>query len=233
MAQLDIAERCKPKDGKRRFRLREQDIELRVATMPSAGNVNEDIIMRILEASKRPLLALLHMAERNLRGFQTVLDKPYGTILCVGPTGSGKTTTVHSALGEIDTPEYKIWTPEDPVELTQHGLRQVQVQPKIGFDFPASMRSFLRADPNVIMVGEIRDQETAETVTEASPTGHLVFSTLHTNSAVEKVVRLLDMGMNPFNFADALLGILAQRLARTPCQHCRERYHPEREEYDA
>ena len=173
------------------------------------------------------------MSQRTLREFHNVLINPYGMILCVGPTGSGKTTTLHSALGQINTPERKIWTAEDPVEITQHGLRQVQVRPKIGFDFSAAMRSFLRADPDVIMVGEIRDQETAETAIEASLTGHLVFSTLHTNSAVETVVRLLDMGMNPFNFADALLGILAQRLARTLCQQCKEPYRPTREEYEA
>lgn len=233
MAQMDIAERRKPQDGKLRFRVRNRDIELRVATVPTAGTANEDIVMRILSASKPIPLAQLKMSERNLREFQTVLEKPYGMILCVGPTGSGKTTTLHSALGQINTPERKIWTAEDPVEITQHGLRQVQVQPKIGFDFSAAMRSFLRADPDVIMVGEIRDQETAETAIEASLTGHLVLSTLHTNSAVETVVRLLDMGMNPFNFADALLGILAQRLTRTLCQQCKEAYRPTREEYDA
>ena len=233
MAQLDIAERRKPQDGKLRFRVRNHDIELRVATVPTAGTANEDIVMRILATSKPIPLAQLKMSDRTLREFQTVLEKPYGLILCVGPTGSGKTTTLHSALGQINTPERKIWTAEDPVEITQHGLRQVQVQPKIGFDFSAAMRSFLRADPDVIMVGEIRDQETAETVIEASLTGHLVFSTLHTNSAVKTVVRLLDMGMNPFNFADALLGILAQRLARTLCPQCKEPYQPPREEYEA
>jgi len=233
MAQLDIAERRKPQDGKLRFRVRNQDIELRVATMPTAGTANEDIVMRILSASKPMPLEQLKMSKRNLREFQNVLIKPYGMILCVGPTGSGKTTTLHSALGQINTPERKIWTAEDPVEITQYGLRQVQVQPKIGFDFSAAMRSFLRADPDVIMVGEIRDQETAEIVIEASLTGHLVLSTLHTNSAVETVVRLLDMGMNPFNFADALLGILAQRLARTLCPQCKESYRPTREEYEA
>jgi len=150
----------------------------------------------------------------------------------VGPTGSGKTTTLHSALAYINKPETKIWTAEDPVEITQKGLRQVQVLPKIGFDFAAAMRSFLRADPDVIMVGEMRDHETVATGIEASLTGHLVFSTLHTNSAPETITRLLDMGMDPFNFADALLGVLAQRLVRTLCKSCKEPYHPTREDYD-
>ncbi|MEQ8215339.1 MAG: ATPase, T2SS/T4P/T4SS family, partial [Smithellaceae bacterium] len=143
-----------------------------------------------------------------------------------------KTTTLHAALGYINKPDKKIWTAEDPVEITQYGLRQVQVQPKIGFDFAAAMRAFLRADPDVIMVGEMRDFETAKTGVEASLTGHLVFSTLHTNSAPETIVRLLDMGIDPLNFADALLGILAQRLVRTLCKQCKESYHPAPEEYE-
>ncbi|MBW1775544.1 MAG: Flp pilus assembly complex ATPase component TadA, partial [Deltaproteobacteria bacterium] len=151
----------------------------------------------------------------------------------VGPTGSGKTTTLHAALHAINKPETKIWTVEDPVEITQKGLRQVQVHAKIGLTFAAAMRAFLRSDPDVIMVGEMRDEETASTAIEASLTGHLVFSTLHTNSATETVTRLLDMGMDPFNFADALIGILAQRLARVLCEHCKEGYHPSQEEYDA
>src|SRR5574341_1943646 len=154
----------------------------------------------------------LGMTDRNLREMKRIAEKPYGIILCVGPTGSGKTTTLHSVLGHINTPDIKIWTAEDPVEITQYGLRQVQVQPKIDFTFAAAMRSFLRADPDVIMVGEMRDEETAATGIEASLTGHLVLSTLHTNSSVETVIRLLDMGLDTFNFADALLGILAQRL---------------------
>ena len=233
MASLDIAERRKPQDGKIRFRLPNREIELRVATVPTTGIENEDVVMRILAASEPMPLEKLNMSERNLGEFKLILGKPYGIILCVGPTGSGKTTTLHSALGYINTPVRKIWTAEDPVEITQYGLRQVQVQPKIGFTFSAAMRAFLRADPDVIMVGEMRDEETAETGIEASLTGHLVFSTLHTNSATETVTRLLEMGMDPFNFADALLGVLAQRLARTICQSCKETYHPPKEEYDA
>ncbi|HOO41797.1 MAG TPA: GspE/PulE family protein, partial [Syntrophales bacterium] len=158
--------------------------------------------------------------------------KPYGMILVVGPTGSGKTTMLHAALHHINTPERKIWTAEDPVEISQYGLRQVQVQPKIGFDFAAAMRSFLRADPDVIMVGEMRDFETAKIGVEASLTGHLVFSTLHTNSAPETIVRLLDMGIDPLNFADSLLGIVAQRLVRTLCKNCKTPYHPSLDEYN-
>jgi type II secretory ATPase GspE/PulE/Tfp pilus assembly ATPase PilB-like protein len=160
------------------------------------------------------------------------VKKPYGMILCVGPTGSGKTTTLHSALAEINTPERKIWTAEDPVEITQEGLRQVQVHPKIGFTFDEALRSFLRADPDVIMIGEMRDPITAKTAIGASLTGHLVLSTLHTNNATETVVRLIEMGMDPFNFADALLLIVAQRLARRLCTHCKRPYHPSRAEYD-
>jgi type II secretory ATPase GspE/PulE/Tfp pilus assembly ATPase PilB-like protein len=173
------------------------------------------------------------MNERNYNAFLEMINKPYGIVLVVGPTGSGKTTTLHAALRLINKTETKIWTAEDPVEITQEGLRQVQVLPKIGFDFSTAMRSFLRADPDVIMVGEMRDRETVATGIEASLTGHLVFSTLHTNSAPETITRLLDMGMDPFNFADALLGVLAQRLVRTLCDDCKEKYHPTKEEFNA
>ena len=231
MARLDIAERRKPQDGKIKFMVGNKEIELRVATVPTAG-FNEDIVMRILAASEPLPLEKLNMSERNLREIKNIAAKPYGIILCVGPTGSGKTTTLHAILGHINTPERKIWTAEDPVEITQYGLRQVQMQPKIGLTFAAAMRAFLRADPDVIMVGEMRDKETAETGIEASLTGHLVFSTLHTNSAVETVTRLLEMGMDPFNFADALLGVLAQRLCKTLCKECKEKYHPPKEAFD-
>jgi type II secretory ATPase GspE/PulE/Tfp pilus assembly ATPase PilB-like protein len=233
MAHLDIAEKRKPQDGKIAFRLPDKDIELRLATIPSAGPGNEDAVLRILATNEPIPLDKMRMTERNFREFTSVLQKPYGMILCVGPTGSGKTTTLHSALSYINTVNRKIWTAEDPVEITQAGLRQVQVQPKIGFTFAAALRSFLRADPDVIMVGEIRDHETAEIAINASLTGHLMLSTLHTNSAVETVTRLLDMGMDPFNFADALLGIMALRLVRTICPHCKEMYHPSKAEYDS
>lgn len=232
MASLDIAERRKPQDGKIKFKLSEtKEIELRVATLPTAG-YNEDVVMRILAASEPLPLDKMGFSDRNLRVLKEISEKPYGIILCVGPTGSGKTTTLHSVLGNINTPDIKIWTAEDPVEITQYGLRQVQVQPKIGFTFATAMRAFLRADPDVIMVGEMRDKETADTGIEASLTGHLVLSTLHTNSAVETVTRLLDMGCDPFSFADAMLGVLAQRLARRICKDCKEQYVGTKEEYE-
>ncbi|MBK5099964.1 MAG: GspE/PulE family protein [Desulfobacteraceae bacterium] len=233
MADLDIAERRIPQDGKIKFKkFAPLDIELRVATIPTAGQ-NEDVVMRILAAGEPLPLGKMDMSERNYKAFTDMITKPYGIVLVVGPTGSGKTTTLHAALHHINKPEIKIWTAEDPVEITQEGLRQVQVMPKIGFDFATAMRSFLRADPDVIMVGEMRDHETVSTGIEASLTGHLVFSTLHTNSAPETITRLLDMGMDPFNFADALLGVLAQRLVRTLCKACKEKYHPTRQEFDA
>jgi type II secretory ATPase GspE/PulE/Tfp pilus assembly ATPase PilB-like protein len=232
MSDLDIAERRFPQDGKIKFRrYAPLDIELRVATVPTAG-ANEDVVLRILPAGDPMPLEKMDMSERNYDAFLDMISKPYGLVLVVGPTGSGKTTTLHAALHHINKPETKIWTAEDPVEITQDGLRQVQVLPKIGFDFARAMRAFLRADPDVIMVGEMRDRETASMGIEASLTGHLVFSTLHTNSAPETITRLLDMGMDPFNFADALLGVLAQRLVRTLCPDCKEKYHPSKDEYE-
>jgi type II secretory ATPase GspE/PulE/Tfp pilus assembly ATPase PilB-like protein len=226
MALLDISERRKPQDGKIRFRVGEKQIELRVATIPTV-NGNEDVVLRILAASKPMPLDKIGLGLRNLTEIRKLIAKPYGLVLCVGPTGSGKTTTLHSALGAINTVDMKIWTAEDPVEITQPGLRQVQVSTKIGFTFAMAMRAFLRADPDVIMVGEMRDLETASTGIEASLTGHLVMSTLHTNSAPETVTRLVDMGLDQFSFADALLGVLAQRLARSLCKQCREQYAPD------
>ncbi len=232
MSSLDITIKRLPQDGKIKFRRSGGDeIELRVATIPTQGGV-EDVVMRILAKGETMPLEDMSLSARNYREMINVITKPYGMILVVGPTGSGKTTTLHAALGHINKPDRKIWTAEDPVEITQYGLRQVQVQPKIGFDFAAAMRAFLRADPDVIMVGEMRDFETSKTGVEASLTGHLVFSTLHTNSAPETIVRLLDMGIDPLNFADALLGILAQRLVRTLCKNCKEKYHPTKEEYE-
>jgi type II secretory ATPase GspE/PulE/Tfp pilus assembly ATPase PilB-like protein len=232
MSDLDIAERRKPQDGKIKFkRFSTLDIELRVATVPTVGG-EEDVVMRILSSGEPITLDGMGIGERDYDLLIRMITKPYGIVLVVGPTGSGKTTTLHSILSYINKPETKIWTAEDPVEITQKGLRQVQVAPKIDFDFTSAMRSFLRADPDVIMVGEMRDHETAATGVEASLTGHLVFSTLHTNSAPETITRLLDMGMDPFNFADAILGVLAQRLVRTLCKGCKEPYHPTGEDYD-
>jgi len=207
-------------------------IEYRVETTPTVGE-QEDAVLRILSSSRPFTVGEMGFSESNLEKFRTIISKPYGIILCVGPTGSGKTTSLHSALSHLNKADRKIWTAEDPVEITQEGLRQVQVNPKIGFSFKDALRSFLRADPDIIMIGEMRDAETAKIAIEASLTGHLVFSTLHTNSAPETVVRLIEMGMDPYNFADALLGVLAQRLARRLCEHCKESYHPEREEFNA
>ncbi|RUA03262.1 MAG: pilus assembly protein, partial [Deltaproteobacteria bacterium] len=232
MSDLDIAERRIPQDGKIKFKkYGGRNIELRVATVPTQGGL-EDVVLRILAAGDPIPLDKIGFSKPNYENFIKAISTPYGIIFVCGPTGSGKTTTLHSALGYINKPERKIWTAEDPVEITQRGLRQVQVKPKIGFDFATAMRSFLRADPDVIMVGEMRDKETTQIGIEASLTGHLVLSTLHTNSAPESITRLLDMGMDPFNFADAILCIMAQRLVRTLCPDCKKDYHPEQKEYD-
>lgn len=229
MCDLDISEKRKPQDGKIKFKkFGPLDIELRVATIPSAGGV-EDVVMRILAAGEPIPMEKLGLTPHNKERLEKTVSKPYGLFYVCGPTGSGKTTTLHSILKFLNTPETKIWTAEDPVEITQKGLRQVQVNKKAGIDFAMIMRAFLRADPDIIMVGESRDKETVSMGIEASLTGHLVFSTLHTNSAPESIIRLLDMGMDPFNFADALLGILAQRLAKRLCD-CKEAYSPEQEE---
>ncbi len=223
MCDLDISERRKPQDGKINFaRFSSQHrIELRVATIPT-NNSLEDVVMRILVSARPIPMEQLGMSARNLEQLKAAIERPYGMVLCVGPTGSGKTTTLHSALAAINQPQRKIWTAEDPIEITQPGLRQVQVNPRIDWTFAKALRAFLRADPDVIMVGEIRDEETAQMAIEASLTGHLVMSTLHTNSAPETVTRLLDMGMDPFNFADSLLAVLAQRLVRRLCTECRQ-----------
>jgi type II secretory ATPase GspE/PulE/Tfp pilus assembly ATPase PilB-like protein len=222
MCDLDISEKRKPQDGKINFAKfsAQHRIELRVATIPTNSGL-EDVVMRILASAKPIPLDRLGLSDHNLAELKKAVERPYGMVLCVGPTGSGKTTTLHSALSHINVPERKIWTAEDPIEITQPGLRQVQVNAKIDWTFAKALRAFLRADPDVIMVGEIRDEETAHTAIEASLTGHLVLSTLHTNSAPETVTRLLDMGMDPFNFADSLLGVLAQRLVRRLCGDCR------------
>jgi type II secretory ATPase GspE/PulE/Tfp pilus assembly ATPase PilB-like protein len=230
MCDLDISERRKPQDGKIKFKkYGPLDIELRVATIPSAGGV-EDVVMRILAAGEPIPMEKLGLTSHNKERLEATVSKPYGLFYVCGPTGSGKTTTLHSILKFLNTPDTKIWTAEDPVEITQKGLRQVQINKKAGIDFALIMRAFLRADPDIIMVGESRDKETVSMGVEASLTGHLVFSTLHTNSAPESITRLMDMGMDPFNFADALLGILAQRLAKKLCD-CKTSYVPDDEEF--
>lgn len=222
MAGMDISEHRKPQDGKIDFaRFGGSKTELRVVTVPTTGGL-EDVVLRLLAGSKPMPMDSIGLSQDNLRDLRRAALKPYGLILVCGPTGSGKTTTLHSLISDINTDSRKIWTAEDPIEITQEGLRQVQMNPRIGWTFAAAMRTFLRADPDVIMIGEMRDEETARIAVEASLTGHLVLSTLHTNSAPESIARLLEIGLDPFNFSDSLLAILAQRLVRRLCKKCVE-----------
>ncbi len=233
MSRLDIAERRRPQDGKINFNeFTNIKLELRVAILPTHDNL-EDVVMRLLASSKPIPLPQLGFSARDDQIIKRLTERPFGLILACGPTGSGKTTTLHSLLAHINTDNRKIWTAEDPIEITQKGLRQLQVNPKIGVTFASAMRAFLRADPDVIMIGEVRDQETASICIEASLTGHLVLSTLHTNSAAESVIRLLDLGMDPMNFGDSLIGIVAQRLVRGLCKHCAQTHWLSPEEVDS
>ncbi len=230
MAHLDISNKNKPQDGKINFRhFAPIDAELRVATIPTAGGI-EDVVIRLLSGGKCMPVNAIGLSSNNLDRLLDGVSRPYGLFLVCGPTGSGKSTTLHSVLNYLNGTERKIWTAEDPVEITQPGLRQVEVNDKVGMTFAAAMRAFLRADPDIIMVGEMRDHETASTAVEASLTGHLVLSTLHTNSAAESIIRLLDM--DPFNFADAMIGVLSQRLTKTLCTSCKKPYVPEARELE-
>lgn len=232
MAHLDISNKNKPQDGKINFRhFAPIDVELRVATIPTAGGI-EDVVIRLLSGGKCMPVNAIGLSSKNLDKLLDAVSRPHGLFVVCGPTGSGKSTTLHSVLNYLNSHERKIWTAEDPVEITQAGLRQVEVNEKVGMTFAGAMRAFLRADPDIIMVGEMRDTETASTAIEASLTGHLVLSTLHTNSASESIVRLLDMEMDPFNFADAIVGILSQRLTKTLCTSCKKPYAPEQRELE-
>lgn len=228
MSRLDIAEKRLPQDGKFTVKLGSKAIEVRVATIPTV--FGEGIVMRILATGGAMPYDKLCLSDTNHKMLSEMIKHPHGILLVVGPTGSGKTTTLHAVLGKLNTPEKKIWTAEDPVEITQQGLQQVQMNNKVGLNFASALRAFLRADPDIILIGEMRDKETAHAGIEASLTGHLVLSTLHTNSAPETITRLLDIGLDPINFADAIIGILAQRLIRSLCKDCKESYHPDEQQ---
>ncbi|HVE85915.1 MAG TPA: type II secretion system ATPase GspE, partial [Myxococcales bacterium] len=229
MAQLNIAEKRLPQDGRIRIKLAGRDIDIRVSTIPTS--FGERIVMRLLDKTATLLdLAEIGMAGDTLKHVDSLIRRSHGIILVTGPTGSGKTTTLYGALARINTPDLNILTVEDPVEYQLKGIGQMAINPKIGLTFATGLRSFLRQDPDVIMVGEIRDKETAEIAIQASLTGHLVFSTVHTNDSAGAVTRLVDMGVEPFLVASSLTAILAQRLVRRVCTDCREEYEPTDEE---
>jgi general secretion pathway protein E len=225
MASLNIAEKRLPQDGRIRLKLAGKDIDIRVSTLPTS--FGESVVMRLLDRSKvLRNLDDIGLEGQNLKDIRELISKSHGIVLVTGPTGSGKTTTLYSALAEINSPELKIITVEDPVEYQLPGINQTQVNSKIDMTFANGLRAILRQDPDVVMIGEIRDRETAEIAIQASLTGHLVLSTLHTNDSASSATRLIDMGIEPFLVASSLIGIVAQRLIRTLCQHCAESYEP-------
>jgi general secretion pathway protein E len=220
MSNLNIAERRLPQDGRLRLAVRGQEIDFRVATSPTIHG--ETVVLRILDRSNLALeFATLGFDDELLAHFKHVLQLPHGILLVTGPTGSGKTTTLYASLNDINTPERKILTIEDPIEYRMPGINQTQVKPQIGLTFAAALRSFLRQDPDVMMVGEIRDLETAQVAIQSALTGHMILSTLHTNSAASSVTRMLDMGVEPFLITSTLNAVLAQRLVRRLCEKCR------------
>jgi general secretion pathway protein E len=219
MARLDIAERRLPQDGRIKTAVRGVEIDVRVATLPTA--FGESLVLRILDRSRVELdFSKLGLDAAVQSRLHELMSLPNGIILVTGPTGSGKTTTLYTALKELNRPELKLFTVEDPIEYQLGGINQIQVQPQIGFDFPAALRSILRQDPDIIMIGEIRDLETARIAVQASLTGHLVFSTLHTNSSVAAITRLIDIGIERYLLASTLAGVMAQRLVRRLCPSC-------------
>jgi general secretion pathway protein E len=225
MAGLNIAERRLPQDGRLRMAVRGHEIDLRVATSPAIHG--ESVVLRLLDRSNLSLdFDSLGFDVETRDRFERALQQPHGVVLVTGPTGSGKTTTLYAALTGLNAPERKILTIEDPIEYRLGGINQTQVNPQIGLSFSAALRSFLRQDPDVMMVGEIRDLETAQIAVQAALTGHMILSTLHTNSAAAAVSRLVDMGVEPFLIATALNAVLAQRLVRRLCPHCAEPYEP-------
>jgi type IV pilus assembly protein PilB len=225
MAGMDIAEKRKPQDGRINIRLEGREIDLRVSALPAYHG--ESMVMRILDR-ERGLISLpaLGFATEDYQRFQKIIKRPNGLFLVTGPTGSGKTTSLYAALRELNRPDVKIITAEDPVEYNLAGINQCQVRHQIGLDFQRILRAMLRQAPNIILVGEIRDKETAEIAIQASLTGHLVFSTLHTNDAPSALTRLIDMGVKPFLVSTAIMAVMAQRLIRRLCPHCREPYEP-------
>ncbi|MEO8031384.1 MAG: GspE/PulE family protein, partial [Gemmatimonadota bacterium] len=226
LAELDIAERRAPQDGRIRIRLEARELDLRVATVPTLHG--ESVVLRLLDRGERQTtLAELGLAPDTLAAFERLARRQHGIVLATGPTGSGKTTTLYAALGLRDPTAEKIITVEDPVEYHLPGVTQVPVHAKAGVTFAAALRSLLRQDPDVLMVGEMRDTETAGIAVQAAMTGHLVFSTLHTNDAVSAITRLADLGVEPYMIASSLEGILAQRLVRRICTECRQRYQPD------
>jgi type IV pilus assembly protein PilB len=228
---MDIAERRKPQDGRVSVNQAGRSVDLRVATLPTVWG--EKVVMRILDsAGSRMTIDDLNMSEYNLHVFRSSFNKPHGMVLVTGPTGSGKSTTLYSVVAEVAKPEVNVITVEDPVEFRMDGVNQVQVNVKAGLTFASALRSILRSDPDIVLIGEIRDRETAQIAIEASLTGHLVLSTLHTNDAPSAVMRLVEMGVEPFLVGSALECVVAQRLARRLCPYCREEYIPDSNEID-